>query len=182
AAWLHESSGTSGDPGSRESIAAHAAQVRAERIAGEQKCPASIVEGVEQNLNIVIGVDVVAIGERRPNALAMDLVGADPEVNRIGRVEDEDVGRIGRRPAIDRPVLRKPLEQRRLAPYGIVQHAVDSHGRIDARNGDADLPKTAVVDCLLYAWRLNEKKENGEHGTKLRAGEVRREMYGPSHS
>jgi len=168
--------------GAREPFASHAVFLRSQRVDREQQRAAPVVEGVEQDLNLVVGVDVVAVGERRAHDVAVRLERPNAEVHRVGSIEDEDLGRVRRGPAIDGTVLREAREQRGLAPDRLVQHAVEANGfRLDARNPNLGLTQAAVVHVLL-ASRLDEEQKGGEHGTKttMRKGEcgmrnVRRE-------
>src|SRR5206468_3783900 len=89
------------------------------------------------------------------------------EVDRVGCVEDEDLGRILRRPAVDGAVLAESGEQRRLAPGVLVEHPVDAHRRrLDAGGAHVELSPAPVVDRLWIGGGLDEQEENGEHGTK----------------
>ena len=138
--------------------------MRAQRIDGKEERAAPIVERVEQDLNVVVGSDVVAVGERRPHHVAVPLEGTDAEVDRIGCVEDEDLGRVLSRPAVHGAVLTESREQRRLSPHILVEHAVDVDRGLDPRHAHVELTEVAVVH-LLRARRLYEKEKEGKHVT-----------------
>src|SRR5205823_12673562 len=150
-----------------ESFTAHAILLHAERVDREQERAAPIVEGVQEDLDLVVGVDVVAVGERRADDATMRLVCANPEVNRVRSVECEHVRAVLRRPAIDGAVLRKTGQQRRLLPRRFVEQTVDVHGgRLDTGYLHLDLMKAAVVHRMRIARGLEEEEKNGEHATK----------------
>ncbi len=137
--------GTAG--GARDPLAAHAVLLHAQRIDLEQRGATPVVERVEQDLDVVVGADVVAVGERGPHDAAVRLIRANAEVDRVGCVEDEDLRRILRRPAVDGAVLAESGEQRRLAPDVLVEHPVDAHRRrLDAGGAHVELTEVAVVN------------------------------------
>src|SRR5207248_10208530 len=55
-------------------------------IHAEQKRNLTGVVGIEQDLDLIFAVDVVAIGVCRPDDVAMDLARFYPEVDRVGCV------------------------------------------------------------------------------------------------
>ena len=118
----------------------------------------------------------VALGEGGPHDGAMLLVGADPEVNRIGRVPDEHLGRVRCRSAINGSVLREAREHRRLAPHRLVQGAVHGHGGLDTRHGDVEL----FLEPAVYTPRsggggdLKHEQQHGGHSDKRTAHDDRR--------
>ena len=73
----------------------------AQRIDAEHQRAPIIVEGVEKDLNGVVCVDAVAVGQCRVDA-AGRRVRLDAEVDRGRRVPHEHLGRIVGRPAVDR--------------------------------------------------------------------------------
>ncbi len=149
--------------GAGNPLTADAVLLRAQRIDGKEERAAPIVERVEQDLNVVVGSDVVAVGERRPHHIAVLFEGADAEVDRIGCVEDEDLGRVLSRPAVYGAVLTESREQHRLSPHILVEHAVDAHRRLEARHLHVELTEVAGVHWLLTDG-LDENERNGEHG------------------
>ena len=125
-----------------------AVRLDAERVDAEHERLPAVLERVQENLDGIVGVDAVAIGERRVDR-AGRCVRLDAEVDRGRRVEDEDLRRILGGAAVDRRVLREAGEPRRLLPDGFVQHAVDGDtggGRVDARRRDVNLVVTSAVD------------------------------------
>jgi len=63
--------------------------------------------------------------------------------------------------------LTESREQRRLSPHVLVEHAVDVDRGLDPWHAHVELTEVAVVDWLLRARGLQEKKKEGEH-VKLR--------------
>ncbi len=153
--------------GAGNPLTADAVLLRAQRIDGKEERAAPIVERVEQDLNVVVGSDVVAVGEGRPHHVAVLLEGTDAEVDRIGCVEDEDLRRILSRPAVHGAILTEAREQCRLSPHILVEHAVDVDRGLDPRHAHVELTEVAVVHLLLGADGLDDEESDGEHGTKL---------------
>ena len=138
--------------------------MHAEWVDREQERAAPIVERVQEDLDFVVGVDVVAVGERRAYDAAVRLVRANPEVNRVRSVEREHVRAVLRRPAIDGAVLRETGQQRGLLPRRFVEHTVDVHGgRLDTGYLHLDLMQAAVVYRMRIARGLEEEEKNGKH-------------------
>src|SRR5207253_962659 len=94
---------------------------------------------------------------------------ADPEVDRVGRVPHEHVGRVFGGATVHRSVLREARQQRGAAPRRLVEHAVDLHRALDAGNADVELFGETVVGRAAVGGAL-EEKEQGEHGVKLKCG------------
>src|SRR5207244_12327153 len=97
----------------------------------------------EQDGNVVVRVDVVTVGERGAHHVTVRLEGADPEVDRVGRVPHEHVGRVFGGATVHRSVLRKGRQQRGAAPRRLVEHAVDLHRGRDAGNADVEVLRDA---------------------------------------
>ena len=153
-------------------FAAHAVLLDAEGIHREKQGAAVVVVGVEENLDLVVGVDIVAIGERGAHHRAVGLVGPDAEVDRIGCVPHERDRRVRRGAAVDGAVLGEAGEPRGLPPDGLAQDAVDDDRRLETRRADAELAGAAVVDGAraITALEKGEGEEGGNHMTKLQPG------------
>ena len=121
--------------------------LNAQRVDAEDQRLASVVERIQENLNRIVGVDAVAVGER-----GMDRAGGgvrlDSEVDRGRRVEDEDFGRVLGGAAVDRRVLREVGEPHRLLPHRFVEDAVDGdhRRRVEARQRHMYLIVAPAVD------------------------------------
>jgi len=94
---------------------------------------------VEQDLDAVVGVDVVAVGERGPHHVPVRFVGADPEVDRVRPIPHEHRRRVVRRSAVHRAVLREPRKHRRAIPHRLVQDTVDLHDVLKSRDAHVEL-------------------------------------------
>ena len=142
--------------------------MHAERVDREQERAAAVVEGVQEELDLIVGVDLVAVGQRRAHDVPMGLVRANPEVDRVRTVKREHLRAVLRRPAIDGAVLREAGEQRRLLPGRFIEDAIDVHRRrLDTRHAHLDPMEAAVVHRSRIAGGLEQNEKNGEHATKL---------------
>ena len=79
-------------------------------------------QGAEQDLHVVVGADLVAIGKRCVRR-AVRLVGADAEMHGGRRIPDEHVRGIGGGNAVVRGELRESGEHGGLLPDGLVEDA-----------------------------------------------------------
>ena len=119
-----------------------------ERVGAEDERLPAVVERVQENLDAIVGVDAIAVGERRVHG-ARSGVRLDAEVDRGRRVEHEDFGLVLGGAAVDGRVLREVGEPHRLLPRRLVQDAVDRDRcgrRVDARNRDVQLVVAPAVD------------------------------------
>src|SRR2546429_9406121 len=66
------------------SLAAHPVLLYPERVHREQQRPPVVGVGVEQDLDVVVGVDVVAVRERGADDVAVLLVGPHPQPAGVG--------------------------------------------------------------------------------------------------
>ncbi|OLC98218.1 MAG: hypothetical protein AUJ00_00045 [Gemmatimonadetes bacterium 13_1_40CM_3_70_6] len=148
-------------------VAPHAVLLDAERVHGEEQGTAVVVVGVEQDVDAVVAVDVVAVGERRAHHGAVRLEGAHAEVDRVGRVPDEHLRRVGGGARVHRPVFGEAGEHRGLLPHRLVEAAVDRDRGVDAREADVEPARAAVVDGARIAGRLQQQEQGGEHVTKI---------------
>ena len=120
--------------------------------------------GVEQDLDAVIGIDVVAVGERRADDLAVRLERPDAEIHRIRRVPHEHLGRVLGGATVYGTVLGEAGEGRGLTPHTLVEDPVNGDLGFDPRDADVELPGAPVVHGAVT--RL-EDEEEGEHGAKI---------------
>src|SRR4029077_17627395 len=88
---------------------------------------------------------------------------ANAEINRVGGVPHEHRGRILGGSAVHRPVLREARQHRGPTPHWLVEHAVDLHHCLEARDAHVELFGAAAVD---RAWVLQGQEES-EHGRKI---------------
>jgi hypothetical protein len=137
-----------------------------ERVHREHHRLPPVIERPDEELHLVVGADAVALGERRAD-VAVRLVGAHAEVDRGGRVPDEDLCGVGGGDAVLRRELREAGEEGGLLPDGLVELAVHHDlgggtGRLDLR-----LPRAAVVDRRIGDDE-REQQRDGEHGDRAR--------------
>ena len=151
-------------------VAQHPVLLHAERIHGEEQGATMVVEGVEQDVDAVVAVDVVAVGEGCAHHLAVGLVGADAEIDRVGRVPDEHLGGIRGGARVGGAVLGEAGEHGGPLPHRLVEAAVDRDGGVDARRVDVEPARAAVIDGAGVARRLQQQEEGGEHGLKSNGG------------
>ena len=144
-------------------VAPHAVLLHAERVDGEQQRAAVVEIGIEQDVDAVVAVDVVAVGEGGAHGVAVRLERAHAEVDGIGRVPDEHLGRIGGGARVDGAVLREAGEQGGALPHRLVEAAVDGDRGVDARQADVELARPAVVHRTWVASRLKQQEQGGEH-------------------
>src|SRR5205807_4720497 len=90
--------------------------------------------------------DVVAVGEGGAHRVAVALECANAEVDRVGRVPDQYLGRILGGAPVHGAVLRESREAGGPAPHGLVQHAVDCRLGLEARDAGVELLREAAVD------------------------------------
>ncbi len=116
-------------------VAQRAVGLHAERVHAEDQRLAPVVEGVEQDLDVVVAGDLVAIGERGAHAGRV-LVGADAEVDGRRRVPDQHRGRVVGRPVVVGEVLREATQHRGPRPDRLVESTVHGDdGVADPRHG-----------------------------------------------
>jgi len=128
-----------------ELIAPGAVLLHAERVGAEQEGQAPVVVGVEQDLDVVLAADVVAVGPGGADHVAVDLAGPDPEPDGVGCVPDADLGGLLGRPAVHRLILREAGQDRRLGPDVLVQPAVGNGPGVDSGDRHADVAGAAAV-------------------------------------
>ncbi|MBK8003768.1 MAG: hypothetical protein IPK12_07410 [Gemmatimonadetes bacterium] len=123
----------------------HPVRLDAERVHREHERLPAVVEGAEEELDVVVGEDAVAVRQRGVN-LAVRLARADPQVDGGGRVPDQDLGGVDRRHPVDGLEVREAGQHRRLLPHRLVEAAVDHDRRLHARGRDGQLARAPVVD------------------------------------
>ena len=115
-----------------------AVALHAERIHREHPCLFRVVKCAEQNLDVVVTEDLVPIGERHGRT-AVRFEGANPEVDRVGRVPHQHLGGVRSWHAVVGGVLREAGQHRGMRPDRIRQIAVDENVGVDPRNPDIQL-------------------------------------------
>ena len=151
-------------------FAAHAVLLDSERVHREKQGAAMVVVRVQQDLDVVVGVDVVAVGEGGAHHVPVGFVGADAEVDRVGGVPHERDRGIRRGTAVHGAILREAGEPGGGAPDGLVEHPVDDRCRLEPRRADVELTGVAVVDGAGIARGLQQQEQRGEHGEQDKRG------------
>ncbi len=124
---------------------------------------AVVVKSAEQNLHVVVGCDLVAIGERRVDG-AVRLEGPNAEMQCSWRIPDENLRGVGRGNAVVRRELRESGEQISLLPHRLVEHAV--HGRFSREPGNTGVQLVVATDVGRgdhQHGEANEQEQGGEH-------------------
>ena len=153
-----------GIPGPGLRLAQRPIRLHAQGIDAEGKRLAVIVEGVEQDLDPIVVPDAVPVRERGVDG-AVALEGADAEVDRVGRVPHEDLGRIGGGTSVHGGVFGESVQHCGLAPDGLAEHAVDRHvGIFEPRDGDGRPSVAARVRTGLEQGHQHERE--GEHSAR----------------
>src|SRR5439155_446223 len=88
--------------------------------------------GAQEDLDVVVAEDLIAVGQARRGA-AVALERPDAEIDRGGRVPDQDLRGVRRGHAVVGGVLREAGEERGPGPDGLVEPAVHGDGGVDAR-------------------------------------------------
>ena len=128
-----------------------AVTLHAQRVDREHQRLLAVVECAEQNLHIVVAKDLIAVGERR-GGTAMQLVGANPEVDGVARVPDQDLRRVDGRNTVVRRVLREAGQERGVRPCRIPEIAVDDDVGLHTGDPHLELARAARVD----SWGVRE--------------------------
>ena len=145
-------------------LAAHAVLLHPQGVHAELQGAAVVIVGVEQDLDVVVRRDIVAVGERGANDRAVALEGADAEIDRVRGVPDENFRGVVRRPAVDWPVLRESREPGRLSPRRLVEVAVDDDRGVDAGDPHVEVPGAAVVHGPGVGGDRGELEQQRKHG------------------
>jgi hypothetical protein len=125
-------------------VPVHAVALHAEWIDGERVGAAAVVEGVQEELHVVVAGDPVPIGVRRVNG-AVRLVRANAEIHLVVRVHHEDFGRVRRRHAVGGGELREAGQYGRGLPGRLVEPPVDLHRAGTSGQRQRSLAQTPVV-------------------------------------
>jgi hypothetical protein len=128
------------------SLAADAVLLHPEGVDGEHQRAAPVVERVQQDLHLVVGVDGVPVGEGGADLPAVRLEGPDAEPDRVRRVPDAHLGRVLGGAAVHGAVLGEAGQQRRVAPHRLRERAVHRRVGLDAGRAHVELAGAAVVD------------------------------------
>ena len=115
---------------------------RAGRIGGEVEGAALIAEGVEQDLDAIVGAEHGVAGHlRAEDARRLVVEGEDADVEPIAVGEQRDGGALARRGAFGRLALHQLADRRRRAPGRLVEHAVDRDRLGDRRHRRGSRPR-----------------------------------------
>ena len=139
--------------------------VNTERIDAEKEGSAPIVEGVEVDHDVIVVIDVVAVCYRCSDGSRTSIVGDDPEVDRVRRIPDQNLGLLLGRAAVDRLILPKSVETCGPGPDLLVELPVDLDFNLetgDLRGGRAlplDHGGRGRAFCLL-------EQPECEHGSR----------------
>ena len=160
------------DHGIVESVAAgtpgldqRSVRLNTQRIHRKDTRLTAVVERAQQNLDVIVGCDPVAVGQRRVDR-PMGFVGPDAEVNRGRRVPDQNLGRVRCRYAVGRRELGESIEDRGLSPDRLVQLAVDLDRdvRLDPGHPHIELPRaTTIRDRRIGCLGERQQQERKEH-------------------
>lgn len=115
-------------------LAANAVGLGAQRVHPKEERSAAVVERVEVDHDMVVVVDVVAVGYGCADGGRIPVVGDDAEVDRIRRVPDQHLGLLLGRSTVDGLVLPEPGEAGRLRPRWFIEIPVDLDGHFQAGN------------------------------------------------
>ena len=153
-------------------LGAVAVLLDAERVDAEEEGLAPVVEGVEEELDVVVALDPVAVGERGVDRSG-GVEGPDAEVDARRRIPDQDLGGVGGRPLVHGLVLGEAGEHRGGEPRGLVQEPVDVGVLLQARHGDLGLacePGVRRLRFLHRRRRAERAQEDGQHRFRRMGG------------
>ena len=122
----------------------HTIALNADRIDAKHQCLPTVIVGAEEELNVVVLRDLVAISECVAHRSRRS-VRADADVQRGRRIEDKDFGAVARGNAIGRIELREASEQCRFAPHRFVEHSVHDRAGRFSRRRDGECATSSVV-------------------------------------
>ena len=122
-----------------DAVAPDSVLLHTQRVHGDERRAPVIEVGIEQDRHVVVRVDVVAVGQRGAHHGSVLFERADAEVDRVGRVPHEHLGRILGGAAIHGTVLGEMGEHGGLAPHRVIEHAVDLGLGLDAREVHVEL-------------------------------------------
>ena len=139
-------------------LAQRAVRLHAERVRPEHQRLAMVVEGVDQDLHVVVGRDLVAVGERRVHR-AVRLERPHAEVDGRRRVPHQHLRRVLGRTSVRRGVLREAGQDGRAVPHRLVQCAVDGDQRLEMGDPHLDRPRDPGVDRRLGRALQHDREE-----------------------
>ena len=122
-----------------------AVHLNAERVRAEHAGLPPVVERAQEDLHPVVVVDVIAIAERGADAAGRGM-GAHAEIDRAGRIPNQDLRLVTRGTPVIRRVLGESGQSGRLQPHGLGQASVHLDGGIDAGNIDPKIPLGSHVN------------------------------------
>ena len=109
-----------------------AVPLHAQRVHREHEGPVPVVERAQEDLDVVVAEDLIAVGQARRGA-AVPLERPDAEIDRGRRVPDQDLRGVRRGHAVVGGVLGEAGEERGPGPDRLVEPAVHGDGGVDAR-------------------------------------------------
>ena len=107
-------------------------------VDGEHVGALLVSERIEEHRHRVVARCLVAFGSVGADEARVGVVRVDPDVDVAGIERDHHFGLLGRRRALDGPLLRKARDLRGVLPHGIVESAVEDRWRVGVRGGDAE--------------------------------------------
>ena len=141
----------------RHSLGDGAILLDPQRIDGEDQRLPRMNERGQEDLDVVVGVDLVAVCQFGVDA-PMRLERADAEVDGPGRIPDEHFGRVLGRSAVDRCILGESGEYGGPLPDRCVERPVYGDCRIDPRDARGDLAvQTVVHDPVRQSIRARDR-------------------------
>ena len=109
----------------------HTVAVHAEGVAA-----LLVLERVKEHGHGVVAAGLIAIGAVRANDRRVAVVRVDADVELLAVVGDVDVGRLGGRRSLDRPLLREFGDLRGGRPDRVIEAAIHLGRRVDAHRRD----------------------------------------------
>ena len=117
---------------------------------------------------MILARNVVAIRSSRAYDVAVQFSRADPEMNRVGRVPDENFGRVFRGASVHRLELRESRESGSQGPHRLVEPPVHIHRAVEPGNADAGLVRPTVVSGVGNRSREKEAaRKDAWHGNVI---------------
>ena len=157
-----------------------AVHLDAEGVYPEEQRLSLVVKGTEQDLDVVIGIDLVAVRERGMHR-AVFLECANAEVDRGRRVPDQHLCGVRRGHPIGRRELRETGEQGCPAPHPLVEMAVDDRLCLHPRRRDGQLLRAPGVDRPTTVRKQTQSDACYERGDVQGGHQRRLELHTISH-
>jgi hypothetical protein len=156
-----------GDPRLGRPLGHRAVALDAEGIHAEHDRLATVVERADENLDVVVRLDLVAVRQSGVDGAGRS-VRPDAEVNRGRRIPDQHLCSIVRRAAVDGGILGESGERYGLTPRRFLQRAVHRDLRVETRDTDPKL----IVDPAVHRRvrpRLRTNRQSHKKGQDHRA-------------